>query len=132
MSRSVGIRRRGGDGVAEGGEAVAEGGDEVKEEGVGVDEGAVVGGGEGFSDFAGPFDPLELDVGRVHVLADELSGGALTLGADDGALLVLKGLFDEELGAFGVLLGGLLGFDGLVELLREGEMGLPSQNPSYD
>lgn len=67
---------------------------------------------------------LELDVGRTHGFADEFGGEGFTLGADDDAFLVLDGLLDEELGTFCVLLGGLLGFRGLVELLREREVHL--------
>lgn len=73
---------------------------------------------------AGVLKLPEIDV-RAALLdgvADELGGAGLTLGADDGGLLLLAGFVDDERGALGFLLGDLLGFDGGGEFGGEGEV----------
>jgi hypothetical protein len=55
-------------------------------------------------------------------VTDELGRTSLTLSADDGSLLLLAGLVDNEGGSLGLLLGNLLGFDGGGEFGREGEV----------
>lgn len=70
-----------------------------------------------------------LELSQVDVCArlldgvsDQLGGAGLSLGADDGGLLLLAGLVDDEGGALGFLLGDLLGFDGGGEFGGEGEV----------
>jgi hypothetical protein len=53
-------------------------------------------------------------------VTNQLSGAGLTLGADDGGLLLLAGFVDDEGGALGFLLGDLLGFNCGCELGGEG------------
>jgi len=55
-------------------------------------------------------------------LTNQLGGTGLTLGADDGGLLLLAGFVDHEGGALGFLLGDLLGFDGGGEFGGECEV----------
>jgi hypothetical protein len=66
----------------------------------------------------------EVDVGPALLdgVTNQLGGAGLTLGADDGGLLLLAGLVDDEGGALGFLLGDLLGFDCGGELGGEGEV----------
>lgn len=66
----------------------------------------------------------QIDVGPrlLDGVTNELGGSGLTLGADNGGLLLLAGLVDDEGGALGVLLSDLLGFDGGGELGGESEM----------
>jgi hypothetical protein len=45
-------------------------------------------------------------------VTNKFSGAGLTLGADDGGLLLLAGFVDDEGGALCLLLCDLLGFDG--------------------
>lgn len=62
---------------------------------------------------------LQLDVGWIHGLSDELGRYCLSLCPNDGAFLVLQCLFNEEFGTLGILLCGLLGLCRRVELVRE-------------
>ena len=55
-------------------------------------------------------------------VTNQLGRAGLTLCADDGGLLLLAGLVDDEGGALGFLLGDLFGFDGGGELGGEGEV----------
>jgi hypothetical protein len=55
-------------------------------------------------------------------VTNELGRTGLTLSADDGGLLLLAGLVDNEGGSLSLLLGNLLGFDGGGEFGREGEV----------
>ena len=66
----------------------------------------------------------QIDVGPrlLDGVTNELGGSGLTLGADNGGLLLLAGLVDDEGGALGVLLGNLLRLDGGGELGGEGKV----------
>ena len=55
-------------------------------------------------------------------VTNQLGGAGLTLGANDGSLLLLTGLVNDESGTLGLLLCDLLGFYGGGELGREGEV----------
>lgn len=55
-------------------------------------------------------------------VTNQLGGAGLTLGANDGSLLLLTGLVNDESGTLGLLLSDLLGFYGGGELGREGEV----------
>ena len=55
-------------------------------------------------------------------VTDQLGRAGLTLGADDGGLLLLAGLVDDEGGALCFLLGNLFGFYGGCEFGGEGEV----------
>jgi hypothetical protein len=73
--------------------------------------------------------PCVLKLPQVHVrpalldgVTNQLRGTGLTLGADDGGLLLLAGFVDDEGGALGFLLGDLLGFNGGGEFGGEGEV----------
>ena len=75
-------------------------------------------------DEAGVFNLLELDV-RLALLdgvTNQLGGAGLTLGANDGSLLLLTGLVNDESGTLSLLLCDLLGFYGGGEFGREGEV----------
>jgi len=58
----------------------------------------------------------------LDCVTDELSGSCLTLGADDGGLLLLASLVDDEGGSLRLLLGDLLGLDGGGKFGGEGEV----------
>jgi hypothetical protein len=75
-------------------------------------------------DVAGVLELAQVDVGArlLDGVTDELGGAGLTLCADDGGLLLLAGLVDDEGGALGFLLGDLLGFYGGGEFGGEGEV----------
>lgn len=70
---------------------------------------------------AGILDLAELDValGLLDGLSNQLGGPRLSLGPDDHGLLLLAGLVDNEGGPLGLLLGNLLGLDRGSELGRE-------------
>jgi hypothetical protein len=55
-------------------------------------------------------------------VTDELSRACLTLGADNGGLLLLAGLVDDESGSLSLLLGDLLGLDGGGEFGGKGKV----------
>jgi hypothetical protein len=55
-------------------------------------------------------------------VTNQLGRAGLTLRADDGGLLLLAGLVDDEGGALGFLLGDLLGFNGSGKFGGEGEV----------
>jgi hypothetical protein len=59
---------------------------------------------------------------RLFLMASPINSAGLTLRADDGGLLLLAGLVDDEGGALGFLLGDLLGFNGSGKFGGEGEV----------
>jgi hypothetical protein len=65
---------------------------------------------------------LNVGPGLLDGVTDQLCGTGLTLGADDGGLLLLAGFVDDESSALGFLLGDLLGFDCGGEFRGEGEV----------
>lgn len=65
---------------------------------------------------------VDVGAGLLDGVTDELGGTCLTLGADDGGLLLLAGLVDDESSALGFLLSDLLGFDGGGELGGESKV----------
>jgi hypothetical protein len=73
--------------------------------------------------------PCILELPEINVtpalldgVTNQLSGAGLTLGANDGGLLLLTGFVDDESGTLGLLLCDLLGFDCGGELGGEGEV----------
>ena len=73
--------------------------------------------------------PCVLELPEINVtpalldgVTNQLGGAGLTLGADDGGLLLLAGFVDDEGGTLGLLLCDLFGFDCGGELGGEGEV----------
>jgi hypothetical protein len=66
----------------------------------------------------------EIDVrpALLDGVTNQLGGTGLTLGANDGSLLLLASLVDNEGGTLRFLLGDLLRFDGGGELGRESQV----------
>lgn len=68
------------------------------------------------------FPQVDIGPGLLDGITNELGGTCLTLGADDGSLLLLAGLVDDEGGPLSLLLRNLLGFDCGSELGGESQM----------
>ena len=73
--------------------------------------------------------PCVLELPEINVtpalldgVTNQLGGAGLTLGADDGGLLLLAGFVDDEGGTLGLLLCDLFGFDCGGELGGESEV----------
>lgn len=89
--------------------------------------------------------PCVLDTSQFDVslalldgVTDKLRGAGFTLGTDNGGLLLLAGLVDEESCALGFLLSNLLGFDGggefggECEVLDEGLISMGGKGFEFD
>lgn len=84
----------------------------------------VVAGLQNVGDLSGVLELPQVDVAArlLDGVTDELGRTGLTLGADDGGLLLLAGLVDDEGGTLSLLLGDLLGLNGGGELGGKGEV----------
>ena len=96
----------------------------VETQALGVEVDLVVALLEDGGDSPGVLELTELNVGLALLdgVTDQLCGAGLTLCADNGRLLLLTGLVDNESGTLGLLMGDLLGLDGGGELGRESEV----------
>lgn len=79
---------------------------------------------QGLGDLAGVLDLPQLDVALALLdrISDQLRRASLTLSTHNESLLLLAGFINKESGTLGVLLGNLLGFDGVGEFGGEGQM----------
>lgn len=68
------------------------------------------------------FSQINIGPALLDSITNQLCRTSLTLGSDDGGLLLLAGLVDNEGSALGLLLGDLLGFDSRSEFGREGKV----------
>ena len=97
---------------------------DVEQQRVGGEVYAVVRSCDGGSNILSGGDTTQLnETGIVlHSLTDQTSRSGFSLCANDGGFLVLLRLLHHILGTLGLLLGDLLGFDGVGELASEGQI----------
>lgn len=94
---------------------------QVHQETVSLEEYSVAAPCHDVSDFASSFDSPQFQEGRLlgESITEKGSGLSFTRSLDDRGSLVLEGLLDEILSAFGLLLRDLLLFDSLGEFRAE-------------
>jgi len=65
---------------------------------------------------------LDITLGLLDCITNELRRAGFSLGSDDHSLLLLPSFVDHKCGTLSLLLSDLLGFDGGSELRRERQM----------